>query len=261
MVDPLFLEERRRAILDILEREGRVTVNDLSDLMQVSQVTIRQDLRALEEQGYLERTYGGAVFKGGVPSLKELSFNVRMTKMRREKEAIALQAASLIQDGYGIAVDCSTTAYALLPYLKRFASLTIVTNGLTLAQGLLENDEFRILMPGGRLRRDSLSLVGQPDSLPDINLNIGFFSSRGLTPRIGASEVDPDEAVIKQAIWDRCVKVVLLVDSSKWGQVAPYTIVPDEDIRHIITSVDAPPDLVAHYCELGVQVDKVATAI
>ncbi len=257
MSEPLFLEERRQAILDMLERNGRVTVNGLSDFMGVSQVTIRQDLRSLEEQGFLERTYGGAVYRGRTSSLKELSFNVRLTKMRREKDAIAACAASLIQENYSIALDSSTTSYALVPYLKRFEKLTLVTNGLMLAQSFLDDDEnrVRVLMTGGRLRRDSISLVGQPEALPDINLNVGFYSSRGLASGIGASEIDPDEVELKRALLARCVKTVLLLDGSKWGQVAPYTILPDEHIHHVITTPDAPEDLVARYRALGTQVD------
>jgi DeoR/GlpR family transcriptional regulator of sugar metabolism len=255
MRDLLFLEERRRAILDVLGSEGRVTVRQLSETMKVSEVTIRQDLRALEEQGLLERTYGGAVCKGGVPSLKELSFNVRLTKMRKQKEAIAKVAASLIQDGYSLALDCSTTVYALVPYLKKFSKLTLVTNGLMLAQSFLDNDEHRVLLAGGRLRRDSISVVGQPESLPDINLNIGFFSSRGLAAGIGASEIDPDETLIKQAMLARCVHPVLLIDGSKWGQIAPYTFMADARIEHIITTEDAPRDLLDHYRGLGAHID------
>jgi len=257
MSGPLFLEERRQAILDVLERDGRVTVNGLSDAMGVSQVTIRQDLRALEDQGFLERTYGGAVYKGAGTSLKELSFNMRLTKMHREKDAIAKLAVLLIQENHSIALDSSTSAYALVPYLKRFNKLTLVTNGLMLAQSFLDDDEnrVRVLMTGGRLRRDSISLVGQPGSLPDINLNIGFFSSRGLAWGIGASEIDQDEVIIKQAMLTRCVKTVLLIDGSKWGQVAPYTILPDERIDHIITTPGAPDDLVERYRALGTQVD------
>ncbi len=257
MPDSLFLEERRRAIMDALATAGRVTVRQLSETLLVSEVTIRQDLRALEEQGLLERTYGGAVYKGGSSSLKELSFNVRLTKMRREKDAIAKMAMSLVSDGFSIALDCSTTIYALVPYLKKFRKLTLVTNSLILAQSFLDSDDYRVLMTGGRLRRDSISVVGQLEGLPDINLNLGFFSSRGLAAGIGASEVDPDEAVTKQAMLSRCVRSVLLIDSTKWGQVAPYTIAPDARLQHIITTEDAPRDLVEYYRASGVRVDLV----
>jgi DeoR family transcriptional regulator, fructose operon transcriptional repressor len=259
MPDPLFLEERRRAILDQLELRGRVTVKELSDAMQVSEVTIRQDLRALQEQGLLERTYGGAVARGGSMGLKELSFNVRQLRMRRQKDAIAEVAATLVRDGFSLALDSSTTVYALVPFLKRLNKLTIVTNGLMVAQSFLDNDErqVRVLVTGGRLRRDSISVIGTPEGLPNINLNIGFFSARGIAAGIGASEIDPDEVQVKQALIARCVQVVFLIDGTKWGQVAPYTIVPDTQIQHIITTSDAPSDEVQGFRAMGARVDVI----
>jgi DeoR family fructose operon transcriptional repressor len=259
MSDPLFLEERRQAILDLLQRRERVTVKELSEAMQVSEVTIRQDLRALQEQGLLERTYGGAVPRSGAPSLNELSFNVRLAKKQAEKDLIAAAAASLVHDGYSIALDSSTTTYALVPYLKQFDNLTIVTNSLMVAQSFLSKEEqqVRVLLAGGKLRRDAISTVGMPESLPNVNLNLCFFGARGIAQRAGASEIDPDEVTIKQAMIVRCVHPVLLVDGSKWGQVAPFTIVPTAELHHIITSSDAPLDEIGGFREVGVRVDVI----
>jgi len=257
MSNNLFLEERRRAIMQRLEHEGRVTVRGLSEEMHVSAVTIRQDLRALEEQGLLQRTYGGAVARTGAGRLKELSFNVRLQKNRAEKRAIAAFAAQFIERGYSVALDSSTTAYALLPHLKQLDKLTIVTNGLMLAQGFLDRSDFQVLVTGGRLRNDSISLVGMPESLPNINLNVGFFSARGLAEGAGITEIDPDEVEIKQAMIARCVRAIYLLDGSKWGEIAPYTITPLERAQHIITTEDAPPDMVARLRECGIRVDVV----
>jgi DeoR/GlpR family transcriptional regulator of sugar metabolism len=260
MPDSLFLEERRRAILERLKLEGRVAVKDLSERMQVSAVTIRQDLRALEEAGLLERTYGGAVFRSGQLNLQELSFNARQLKHRPQKEAIAQAAAALLQDGYSLALDSSSTAYALVPHLRRFDRITVVTNSLVIAESFLDSPGIRVLMPGGRLRHDSISLVGNPESLPKVNLNIGFFGARGMDEVAGASEIDPDEVAVKQALIARCVCSVFVVDGSKWGQVAAYTLMAPHDLTHIITSADAPPDLVSRFRQAGVRVDVISFA-
>jgi DeoR family fructose operon transcriptional repressor len=256
MAEPLFLEERRRAILDEIEQKGRVTVKELSDVLRVSEVTIRQDLRALQDQGLLDRTYGGAVARS---SLKELSFTIRQMKMRRQKDSIAAAAAALIRDGFSIALDSSTTVCSLIPFLKRFEKLTVVTNSLVIAQSFLDGDDLgtRVLIVGGRLRRDAISVVGMPESVPNINLNLGFFSARGFTPNTGITEIDPDEVEVKRTMMARCIEPIFLLDGSKWGQIAPYTIVPAADLRHIITSDDAPADQVAYCRDLGIQVDVV----
>jgi DeoR/GlpR family transcriptional regulator of sugar metabolism len=259
LLEPLFVAERRRAILDQLRQNGRVSVKALSDLMNVSTVTIRHDLRALEDDGLLERTYGGAVRRqvdGSFPP--ELSFAVRNTRNAEAKAAIGAAAAALVQEDFSIALDASTTAYALVPYLKNLTRITIVTNNLIIAQSFLDNPSIEVLIPGGRLRKDSVSIVGHPDGLPDINLNIGFFGARGVSIQGGISDIDPDEVAMKQAMISRCVTTVIIADSSKWGQVAPYTVIPSKQADHIITAGEGLPiDLVEQFRRQGVQVDIV----
>lgn len=251
---PLFVEERRRLILDQLQQQGRVSVKELSEAMQVSEVTIRQDLRALEEEGLLERTYGGGVHRTrGV--LPELSFHVRQGRHHREKLAIAASAAQWVEDGFTVGLDSSTTAHALVPVLKRFKRLTIVTNSLVIAQSFLDSPGIQVLVPGGRLRRDSISIVGRPEGLPDINLNVGFFGARGVAISNGISDVDPDEVQIKAAMVARCVAPVVIVDASKWGQVATYTFLRTQQVARIISTVNAPADLVEQFRQQGVPVD------
>ncbi len=164
----------------------------------------------------------------------------------------------LIEEGDGVALDASSTAFALVPHLKRLRRVTVVTNSLITAQSFLDSPQVNVLLPGGRLRRNSISIVGRPEELPNVNLNLGFFSARGVSLVGGASDVDSDEVTIKQALAARCVRVVMIVDGSKWGQVAPYTFIKTEQITHIITSADAPMDLVDQFRARNVQVDIVS---
>lgn len=253
----LFVEERRRIILDQLQQHGRVSVAELSEAMRVSAVTIRQDLRALEDEGLLDRTYGGAVSRTS-PTLPELSFNIRMGKRQHEKAAIARAAVAMVRDGDTVALDCSTTAYAMTDALKRFKKLTIVTNSLIIAESFMDSPHIQVLLPGGRLRRDSVSLVGGLNTLPEINLNIGFMGARGVSLIGGISDVDADEVQIKSAMIARCISTVILVDGSKWGQVATYTFMKPQLVTRIITSDQASPELVAEFRERGINVDVVA---
>lgn len=259
MAETLFLKERRRAILQQLEHDGRVTVRDLSEMMRVSAVTIRQDLRALEEQGLLERTYGGAVAHTASARVKELSFNVRVHKHRAEKQAIAAYAAQFVEHGSSVALDASTSTYALLPYLKPLEKLTVVTNSLMVAQSFLDKPEIQVLVTGGRVRSDSISLVGLPESMPNVNLNVGFFGAHGLSENVGVTEIDPDEVIIKQAMISRCVHSIFLLTGAKWGEIAPYTIAQVEMIQHIVTTDQAPADAVARLRDRGIRVDVIPT--
>jgi DeoR/GlpR family transcriptional regulator of sugar metabolism len=257
MPENLFVEERRRLIIEQLMQNGRVSVNSLSEKLNVSTVTIRQDLRALEEVGMLERTYGGAVRKTSEEYLPELSFHVRQKRNWREKQIIAAAAATMVKESFSVALDSSTSAFALIPHLKKFRRLTIVTNSLFIAQTFLDNPNAQVWMPGGRLRRDSISLVGKPEELPPINLNIGFFGTRGISVVGGITEVDADEVAMKQALIAHCLSIIVLADSSKWGEVAPYKFVKPEQLERIITSTRAPTDMVRQFREAKVQVDTV----
>lgn len=255
----LFVAERRRAILEQLKRQGRVSVQELSETMQVSAVTIRQDLRNLEQEGLLERTYGGAVSPQQDANQLELSFDVRRSKNRHEKACIGAFAASLVQEGDSVALDASTSAYAIVPYLKHFKRLTIVTNSLVIAQRFLDRPEVTVLIPGGRMRPDSISTVGQPETLPEINMNIGFFGAKGITPEIGINDFDPDEVAMKRAMIARCIRPVIVVDSQKWGQIAPYPFQTCEETKHIITTENAPAEMVDAFRQKGIIVDIAPT--
>ncbi len=252
--DQLFVEERRRAILEQLSKWGRVSVKDLSDMLNVSAVTIRQDLRSLEDEDLLERTHGGAVLPASKPSGPELSFDVRQRSKRPEKEAIARAAASLVMPGYSIALDASTTAYAIVPYIKTLDRLIVVTNSLMIAQSLLDSPQIQVYMPGGRLRRDSIALVGAPSTVPDINLNIGFFGTRGISLTTGITDTDPDEVEMKRTMLLRCMRRVIVSDHDKWDKVAPYTVAEISQVQTIITTGEAHNRSMKQLRELGIEV-------
>jgi DeoR family transcriptional regulator, fructose operon transcriptional repressor len=246
MVEQLFLEERRRLILEKLKQQGRVSVGELSDSLNVSAVTIRQDLRALEAEGLLERTHGGAVEvqASKTSSEPELSFDIRRNKQMGEKDALGRAAAALIETGSAIALDASTTVCSIIPHIAHLDSLTIVTNNLLITESLLNNPRVEVLLPAGRLRRDAYSIIGSPETLPDINLNIGFVSAWGISAEAGLTEVSKDEMKMKRALLAHCITKVLIVDSSKWGQVAPYTYATPQEMDIIITTSNAPQDLI-----------------
>lgn len=256
---PLFMEERRRTILETLRQRGRVSVRDLSDLLHVSDVTIRQDLRALEQEQLLERTHGGAVLPAG-RNTPELSFDVRMREYKTAKQLLAQTAVQRVQAGDSIALDSSTTVFAMLPHLRRLERLIIVTNGLMVAQHCLDSPQIQVFMPGGRLRRDSISLVGKPDELPDINLTAGFFSAHGISPETGVTESSREEVQMKRALMQRCLVKICLVDGRKWGKVAPYTLANPAEFDVILTTSDAPAEQIAACREQNAPIEIVGSA-
>jgi DeoR/GlpR family transcriptional regulator of sugar metabolism len=252
-----FPQERHEAILEHLYRHGRVSVKVLREELQVTEATIRQDLQKLEEQGYLYRTYGGALPLKRVPDQQELAFDKRMSQNKDEKAAIGKYAAALVEDGFGIALDCSTSACSIVQYLSQRIGLTVVTNNLMVSQLMLALPKIEVLLPRGRLRRDSNSIVGEPESLPNLNLNIGFFSAWGLSLEEGLTEIDAAEMQMKQYMASHCASIVIVIDSSKWGKVAPYTFEKPQNVSRIITDSGAPRKMIEQFQEAGITVDIV----
>ncbi len=252
------VRDRHKAIIELLKREGgRLSVNTLSERLGVSAVTIRQDLRALAEDRLVDRVYGGAVLRPPAPPLSESSFETRAREATRQKDAIGRYAAGLVKPGYGIALDGSTTACALVPYLKQIANLTIVTNSLIIAQHFRDAPRHTVLMTSGRLRGESATIVGTLNGIPPINLNLGFFGAWGVSVIAGITDVNPEEVRMRQAMIAHCLETIIVVDGRKWGEVAPYTYAALDQISRIITDDSAPPHLVSELCNRWVTVDVV----
>lgn len=250
------IKQRHELIIDLLKQKGgRISVSKLSEELGVSAVTIRHDLRTLAEENVLERVFGGAVLRESALPTHELSFEVRLTEAPRAKDAIAKFAAQFVKSGYGIAIDGSSSAYALVPYLKTLTNLTIVTNSLIIAQHFRDTPRNKVLVPSGRIRGESATIVGGTNSMPDINMNIGFFGAWGISVSGGITDVDIDEVTMRKAMIDRCLTVIIVADGRKWGEIAPYTYATPEQIDRIVTTEDAPAELVQVYRRLEVTVD------
>lgn len=252
------VHDRHKAIIELLKREGgRLSVNALSERLGVSSVTIRQDLRALAEEKIVDRVYGGAVLRNMSPPTMELSFETRIQEAVRQKEAIGRYAASLVKRGYGIALDGSTTAFALIPYLKQIGELTIVTNSLFVAQQFRDAPRLVVFLASGRLRGESGTVVGSLNGVPALNLNLGFFGAWGVSPTQGITDVNPDEVAMRRTMMALCLETIIIVDGRKWGEVAPYTWATFDEIGRIITDDSAPRAVVEEVRRLGVTVEIV----
>ena len=250
----LFLQERREQIITLLDQVGRVSVTDLSERFGVSQATIRTDLDALAAQGLLARTHGGAIASNR--SDLELSFDVRRRLHSTQKHRIGAAAASMVEDGEAIALDASTTALALATQIKGRRELTVITNGIFIALALLDAPGVTVLMPGGFLRRDSVSLVGveSHDLIKQFNFQKGFFGAKGITPEEGLTDVNSAEVAIKRDWVANAKQVIAIVDSSKWGRVGFASFASIDQVDCVITDKDAPPDMVATLRDADVNV-------
>ncbi len=234
---------RRQAILDALEEAEQLSVVELSRQLDVSEVTIRQDLQALQQQNLLLRTHGGAKKVNTIP---ELSFEYRQQQQAEQKARIGQAAAELVHPGDALVIDASTTSQAIIPFLKNIPDLTVITNSLKVSMSLLRMPQIQVMMPGGSLRRDAISLIGHHDTgfFEGLNVRLGFFGARGITVEQGLTDINLQEAQMKRKFVEMCQTVVALIDGSKWGQIAVVTFASLDELQCVITDDRAPLELV-----------------
>src|SRR4029077_5198883 len=252
----VFAEERQDSIARIVEEHGRAHVADLSARFQVSHVTIRKDLAALEQQRRLVRTHGGAVAVGRGA---ERAFDVRERIQPSEKDAIGRAAAAMVVDGESIALDASTTALALARHLKERGSwlhLTVITNGLRIASELAGHPGITGAMPAGFLRWEALSLVGPLGAglFEKVNIQKAFMGAAGFAIEAGLSDATEEEGQTKRLMVESASEVVGLVDHSKWGRTAFATFCRTADLTAIVSDLGAPLPMIDELRHAGVDV-------
>lgn len=255
-----FAQERQDDIARIVQEHGRARVADLAARFGVSSVTIRKDLVALEAEQRLVRTHGGAILLDR--SRPELAFDVRERLQADEKARIGSAAAGLIRDGESIVMDASTTALSVARQLKvrgGWSQLTIITNGLRLASELAGHPGITVLMLGGRVRWEALSVVGQlGDGLfGRINVQKAFLGAAGFTIDSGLADATDEEAQIKRSMVAAAREVIAIVDHTKWERAAFATFCATDQIHLVITDEAAPPAMVESLIGFGIEVQRV----
>lgn len=253
----VFVEERRHQILLQLQEQKHVTVEDLMRRCGVSGATIRNDLAWLEQHGMLRRTHGGAM-----PSLApraEMDFFSREHMHAAEKRRIGIAAAQLIQDGDIIALDASTTALEIARQLHSHRELTVITNGLRAASELADQPGMTVYIPGGSIRPGTLSIIGGWGDalLKRIHIQKAFVGANGLTLAEGLTEINSEEARLKQTLVTEAQTVIAVIDYSKWGAVSLSTFCPIERIHTIVTDERAPTNMIDQVRGRGIQVKTV----
>lgn len=226
---------RRKKIIELLWKQDYADVTYLSDLFNVSEMTIRRDLEKLEKDGDIVRVYGGAKIK--INSPYEATVEERLSTNKKEKIAIAKRAVELIEDGDIIAFDASTTALEVSKLIKDKKNLTVITNNISIAIELSDATHITVFLLGGFLRGTSLSLVGASlkKSLEGIYIDKAFISSRALNFQEGLTDITIEEGEAKQAIIEKSNKVYVIVDHTKIGKLSFFQVCEKDKISKIIT--------------------------
>ncbi len=186
----------------------------------------------------------------------DLAFAAREQVQQNEKERIGAVAASLIQNGESIALDASTTALYLARNLRGSKEITVITNGIRVAEEIANYPGLTVMLPGGLIRPAAMSVVGNWSEavLNQINIGKAFVGAKGFTLAEGLTDVDGEEVKLKQALVAAAREVIAIIDHTKWGQMGLATFCPTEQIHRIITNRAAPRDLVQKARQRGIEV-------
>ena len=222
--------ERRTLIIEKLDAEGRLDVTSLSKGFGVSEVTIRNDLNWLDKKNKLVRARGGAMRAEHVGA--EISLSEKNKLHYQEKIKIGKAAASLIESGNTIILDSGTTTMEIINNLSDIASLTVITNALNIANKLVEQEHVNVIVPGGFLRKNSLSLVGTTaeESFKNYFCDKLFLAVDGFSTTFGLSTPNVEEAHLNRIMISIAKQVIVVTDSSKFHKrsfafIAPITAV------------------------------------
>jgi DeoR family transcriptional regulator of aga operon len=233
-------EERQRAILEIVNRDGRVLVIDLARQFHTSQVTIRKDLEILHTRGRVHRTHGGAL-PARESALEDPTLREKEKLHRKEKLRIAAAAARMVTEGQVVILDSGTTTTAIARALRNFQNLTIITNAVNIAAEL-SGSALEVILTGGSLRKNSFSLVGPiaEETLHRLNADILFLGVDGFDVHYGLSTPNLLEAKVNRAMIEISKTSVAVCDSSKFGKRSLSLIAPPSSLHHVITDSGIP---------------------
>lgn len=247
-------EERQKIILDLLQKEGAVSISDLVNVFDVTEMTIRRDLDYLESKELLRRVHGGAISHGG--RSYEPPFRTRSLVNVDEKKEIGKKAASLVNNGESIILDVGTTTLEIAKNLSDKQNLTVITPSLQIAIQLVENQDIKLIVTGGILRRDELSLIGDYAEriFEDVHVDKLFLSAGGVDIDAGVTEVNLEDAVVKRRMQKCAKEIILVTDSSKFDHVALMSIAPIESINKVVTDSSISEDFKQKLTDLGIEV-------
>ena len=231
--------ERINIILRELREHKVMRIDDLAQKCFVSAYTVRRDLVELEKQGLIRRTYGRAILTEGIHDMN--SFSIRKYQWDDSKRAIGELAADYVRDGDMVFLTASSTASYIIPYLSKRKGLTIITNGLPIAQEVLnELKDAKLITIGGRIDPLMSAATGSAacEFLNSVRADVCFFSCRALSLERGAMWHDEEVlAMVRKAI-SISDKSICMCDSHKFGLTASYALSPFSAIDTLITNSD-----------------------
>lgn len=238
----LSYEERKTTIMESLEKEEKVQVRVLANLLHVSDETIRRDLDRLEKEGYLKKVYGGAV-KNKIHSW-ELPFDEKTTINQKEKQAICKAAADLVEDGDIIMVGNGTTPLDMIPFLVDKQDITLITHSVPVMLAAMDSFKGRVIFIGGEIERNQKYMSGPLSErmLEMLRADKAFVCAGGISIANGITDYDISGSSISRKMMERAEEVIVLADHSKFGKTTFAYMCSITDASRIITDQSCPDE-------------------
>lgn len=244
--------ERKNEIMNKLKAEQRVLVSELAAYYGVTEETIRRDLDKLEKEGHATKTYGGAIW--GNSTKTDLSYTIRNKTNVEAKTAIGELVSHLIEDGDHLMLDDSSTSLFIAKHLKEKKKITIITNSIEIIMELSDMDGWTIMSTGGRLKPESLALVGNQaqEMLQNYHVDKAIISCKGLDEKVGITDSSEFHSLLKQAMMSSAKKTILALDSTKFDKASFVKIAELQNISTVVTE-EKPDDHWIHlFHDLGI---------
>jgi len=250
----LIKEERLQRILQVIQKDGHAISGDLARSFGVSEITIRRDLSELDERGFVRRAHGGAIISISVAV--EPPIIHRLVQEKECKEAIARAAAALINDGESIFIGSGSTAAYVARYLTNHKHLTVVTNALNVSTDLATAVDITVVVLGGMMRREELSLIGHiaEQSLREVALDKVIIGTPAIDLVAGLTNDYLPEVITDRTILNRAREVILVADHTKCGLVASAFVAQLNRVNTFITDIQTPPEFLEGVRAQGVRV-------
>ncbi|MFZ1130990.1 MAG: DeoR/GlpR family DNA-binding transcription regulator [Terriglobales bacterium] len=251
----MLAEERRFRIREILSTRRTISASELCSLLDVTPATIRRDLAALEQEGVLVRSHGGAVSRMSSTKFQP-SYETLARSNSEEKQAIAREAEKLILDGDTVFLEGSTTVVELAGRLHNRNRLTVVTNSPTIVGQLQHSAGVTVLCTGGDLQKDTVYFSGEwaQRALSEIRLDKAVLGVSAIDPGYGISTANHAEAQIKKMIVRAAKTRIALADHTKFGKQSFAYVGPVDEINVLVTDAATDTKYISDLRESGLEV-------
>jgi DeoR/GlpR family transcriptional regulator of sugar metabolism len=250
--------ERLNEVSAIVQKEGKITIDEICNRFNISEMTARRDLQELARAGIVRRVHGGAVSAFGRSF--EPPYQSRSQSKIQLKRAVGQKAAGLVADGDSIALDVGTTTLEIARALKDRHNLTIVTASLPIAYELVSDQsigtDIRLILTGGIVRPGELSMIGHiaEQTYNEIHVDKAFIGIGGLSLQDGLTEYNLEDSLVKRSLIRTARQIIVVADASKFGRTTFASVCPLSAVDTIVTDSSVSKGVVQALRQEGIQV-------